>query len=64
MPGVTVFDSRAALCDRETCFAKKGNTYLYNADGNHLTPAGVEIVMDSFRQSTAWSAISAHLGGG
>jgi hypothetical protein len=53
---VTVFDPRPTFCDRESCFAKKGDTYLYNSDGNHLTPAGIQLLIDGLLRSPAWSS--------
>jgi len=55
--GVSVFDPRAAFCDRDTCFAKKDGVYLYNSDGNHLTTAGILTLMGGLRQTTGWSDI-------
>ncbi|MBF0274058.1 MAG: acyltransferase [Nitrospinae bacterium] len=42
--GVTLYDPRNLLCDKEKCFAKKGGAYLYRFDGNHLTENGVRLL--------------------
>jgi len=54
---VFLFDARSAFCRDGRCMAKSGRTYLYNADGNHLTAAGIDVLIESLRQSAAWAAI-------
>ncbi len=44
IPNVIVYDPRNVLCDEETCYAKKGGSYLYMRDGNHLTVGGKRLI--------------------
>jgi hypothetical protein len=51
LTGVKVIDSKAALCDRETCRTRADGILLYS-DNNHLSDAGVNLVWDMVRRET------------
>jgi hypothetical protein len=49
-PGITYFDPRQPLCDRERCHAMRGGRLLY-WDATHLSAAGADLVVRSMRHA-------------
>lgn len=52
-PNVRFIDPVDLFCDRTTCRPFKGNEVLY-LDSHHLSPAGADLLFDSFRSDFLW----------
>ena len=54
-PNVRYIDPIDLFCDQATCRPFKGNQVLY-LDSHHLSPAGADLLFDSFRTDFLWLA--------
>ncbi len=54
-PNVRFVDPIDLFCDPTTCRPFKGNQVLY-LDSHHLSPAGADLLVDSFRSDFLWLA--------